>query len=176
MKRFARQDALARGKAGVVLSAVCLSLTVSWSRCGTADGLIPADRLTDWKPGVTVGVPGGVPTNRNHLIDVTKAPYNADRTGKTDAQPAILKAIADSRDNDVVYLPAGTYLSKQGITVYGGKSRITLRGDGPDRTIIRPSGPRSSGISVTPGDGGDWWYGNRTKLDISGSYKRGRPN
>ena len=173
MKRSARQVSLARGKAGVVLSAVCLSLTVSWSRCGTADELIPADRLTDWKPGVTVGVPGGIPTNRNHLIDVTKAPYNADKTGKTDAQPAILKAIADAGDNDVVYLPAGTYLSRRGITVYGGKSRITIRGDGPEKTIIRPSGPTSSGVSVTPGDGGDWWYGNRTKLDIKGSYKRG---
>lgn len=77
------------------------------------------------------------------------------------------------KNNDVVYLPAGTYVSKQGIAVYGGKSRITIRGDGPDKTIIKRSGPKSSGLSVTPGDGGDWWYGNRTKLDITGSHKRG---
>ena len=52
---------------------------------------------------MTVGVPGGIPANRNHLMNVTKAPYNADKTGRTDAQPAILKAITDAKNNDVVY-------------------------------------------------------------------------
>jgi len=141
---------------------------------GAAAGeIIPADRLADWTPGVTVGVPGGIPTDRTHLIDVTKAPYNADNTGATDAQPAIKKAIADAKDNDVVYLPAGTYRVNTAVTVYGGKSRITIRGDGPDKTIVMGYQPSGSVISVTPADGGDWWYPNRLKLDITGSPTRG---
>ena len=39
-------------------------------------------------------------------------------------------------------------------------------------TIIRLSGPNSTGVSVS-GDSGDWWYPNRMKFDITGSYKRG---
>ena len=138
MKHFIVWSSLACGKAGVVLSAVFLSLAVSWPCCGTAADLIPADRLADWTPGITVGVPGGIPTGRNHLIDVTKAPYNADKTGNTDAQPAILKAIADAKDNDVVYLPAGTYRINHGIDIRG-KSRITIRGgDHDDHQAQRP--------------------------------------
>jgi hypothetical protein len=173
MTHIAIQGLSASSKAGLVLPVLFLALLGSSLPCGKAAELIPAERLTNWTPGVTVGVPGGIPTNRTHLIDVTKAPYNADKSGKTDAQPAIVKAINDAKDNDVVFLPAGTYLANHGITVYGGKSRITIRGEGPDKTLIKPSGPQSAGVSVTPADGGDWWYGHRLKLDIEGSYKRG---
>ncbi len=133
--------------------------------------IIPADRLADWTPGVTVGVPGGIPTDRTHLIDVSKAPYNADNTGKGDAQPAIMKAIAAARDKDVIYLPAGAYRLNGGLGT-GVKSNITFRGDGPDKTILKPYG-QSPGIHIMPGDGGDWWYPNRLKLDVAGSPKRG---
>jgi hypothetical protein len=132
--------------------------------------IIPPERLVDWSQA---GVPGGIPTDRTNLIDVTNDPYNADSTGGADAQPAIAKAIADAGDDDVVYLPAGTYRIDRAVAVYGGKSRITIRGDGQDKTIIRPTGPQSGGISVKPADGGDWWYQNRLKLDIEGSYQRG---
>ncbi len=85
------------------------ALLVSWSGAAMAAEIIPSDRRTDWTPGVTVGVPGGIPTDRARRMDVTKAPYHADNTGVTDSQPAIQKAIADAQENDVVYLPAGTY-------------------------------------------------------------------
>ena len=118
------------GADGLVLPVVFLALLASSLPCGKAAEWIPAERLTNWTPGVTVGVPGGIPTNRTHLIDVTKAPYNADKTGKTDAQPAIVKAIKDAKDNDVVYLPAGTYLANHAITVYAARagSRSAARG------------------------------------------------
>ena len=135
-----------------------------------ATTIIPPERIVDWSQA---GVPGGIPTDRANLIDVTKEPYNADNTGAADAQPAILKAITDAGDGDVVYLPAGTYRIDRAVTVYGGKSRITIRGDGPEKTIVRPTGPQSGGINVKPADGGDWWYQNRLKLDIVGSYERG---
>jgi hypothetical protein len=133
--------------------------------------IIPPDRRTDWTPGVTVGVPGGIPTDRARRIDVTKAPYHADNTGGSDSQPVIQKAIADAQDNDVVYLPAGTYRIDKTVAVAGGKSRITIRGDGPDKTVIMAY--NRSHLAISPADGGDWWYPNRLKLDIAGSPKKG---
>ena len=83
--------------------------------------ILPADRLADWS---VAGVPGGIPTDRTKLIDVTKAPYSADNSGAADAQPAIMKAIANAQDNEVVYLPAGTYRVNSAVTVAGGKSKF----------------------------------------------------
>ena len=131
-------------------------------------GIIPAERLADW---ASAGVPGGIPTNRTKLINVTQAPYSADNTGAADAQPAIMKAIADARENEVVYLPAGTYRVNSAIRA-GGKSRITIRGDGPDKTIIMGYQPSGSIISLEPADGGDWNYGGRLKLEVTGSPTR----
>jgi len=132
-------------------------------------GIIPAERLADW---ASAGVPGGIPTNRTKLINAAQAPYNADNTGAADAQPAIMKAIAAAQDNEVVYLPAGTYRINSAISVAGGKSRITIRGDGPDKTIIMGYQPSGSIIGVVPADGGDWWYADRLKLNVTGSPTR----
>lgn len=45
------------------------------------------------------------------FLDVTKAPYSADPTGREDATEAIQRAIDDARDARLVtYLPAGRYL------------------------------------------------------------------
>jgi hypothetical protein len=110
-------------------------------------GILPEDRLVDWKAS---GVPGGIP-KRTTLIDVTRPPFNADPTGDADAQPAIAQAIAKAAENDVVYLPAGTYRMNTGVGT-GGKNRITVRGDGPDKTILRL---QTGGFSIGTG-GGDW--------------------
>src|SRR5689334_766966 len=126
--------------------------------------ILPEDRLGDWK---LAGVPGGIP-KRTTLIDVTKPPFNADPTGAADAQPAIAQAIAKAAENEVVYLPAGTYRMNNGVGT-GGKSRITLRGDGPDKTILRL---QTGGLSVGTG-GGDWWYPNRMKVDILADAHKG---
>lgn len=39
--------------------------------------IIPSNRIFDWTPGVNVGVPGGIPTDRTNIIDISKAPYFA---------------------------------------------------------------------------------------------------
>jgi hypothetical protein len=45
------------------------------------------------------------------LLDVTKAPYAADPTGRTDSTTAIQRAVNDARDNWLVcFFPEGTYL------------------------------------------------------------------
>ena len=103
--------------------------------------LIPASRLVEWTPGLFVGVPGGIDQYlpggthaRTHLIDVTQAPYNADKNGVNDCHDAILSAINTARNGDVVYLPAGTYLVNSRIYLFN-KGNFTIRGDG-DATVI----------------------------------------
>ena len=110
------------------------ALCVSWSSGGIAGEIIPAERKVDWTPGVTVGVPGGIPTDRTHLIDVTKSPYHADNTGATDARNAIQAAVDAASKGDVVYLPAGTYELASGLSLR--KSGITVRGAGA-KTLVR---------------------------------------
>jgi len=101
--------------------------------------LIPPTRLIDWTPGVSVGVPGGIPTNRTRLIDVTASPYNADKTGSTDATAAIQAAVNAAVANDVIFLPAGRYRVGGVISVNGSKDNITIRGEG-DSTIVEARG------------------------------------
>jgi hypothetical protein len=149
----------------------CLGLCVGWSQRGAAAEILPPERRADWTSGVVVGVPGGIPAHRTNRIDVTKAPYNADNTGETDAQPAIQQAVTKAAVNDVVYLPAGKYRLDKTIH-FGAKSRITLRGDGPDKTFLLLNGRFNGAVSLGVG-GADWWYENRLKLSITGSPIRG---
>lgn len=80
-----------------------------------------------------VGVVGGIPSRLTNIIDVTQAPYNADKTGATDAHDAIQAAITAVATNGVVYLPAGTYRLDSRFVIY--KTSFTIRGDG-DSTIL----------------------------------------
>jgi len=132
--------------------------------------ILPTERQADWRPGVTVGVPGGIPA-RTVLLDATKPPFNADNSGATNAQPAILQAIAKAAPDQGVYLPEGTYRIDGGIGL-GTRSRLTLRGAGPDKTILRMHAPCGVGISLGAG-GADWWYADRLKLDIVAAAAKG---
>src|SRR4051812_35007936 len=116
---------------------ICFPLSVFLAgHLGSAFGqIIPANRLIPWAAGVTVGVPGGVDqylpggaNQRTNLIDVTKAPYNADKTGATDASAAIQSAINAATPGSVVYLPAGTYRCDSTLAIGYSRDNITLRG------------------------------------------------
>lgn len=135
--------------------------------------IVPADRQADWRPGLSVGVPGGIPRNRTNLIDVTKPPFNADSTGIKDCQPAIMQAIAKAAENDVVFLPAGTYRVQTAITV--SKSRITLRGEGPDKTVILACNSGRGGaidVNFLTGKQG-FWDGKSRTVSIQGNPVKG---
>ncbi len=53
------------------------------TQSGSQVGIIPPSRLYDWTPGVNVGVPGGIPTNRTNIIDISQAPYFASGSVQT---------------------------------------------------------------------------------------------
>ena len=116
--------------------------------------LIPASRLVDWTANVSTGVPGGIPSSRTRLVDVTAAPFLADRTGARDATAAIQAAINAAVAGDVVYLPAGTYLCKGAITT-GYKSNITVRGAGSS-TVLVAAGGGASFLQIGGGSDYTW--------------------
>src|SRR5437879_738018 len=84
-------------------------------------GIIAPSRRIDW---TRAGVVGGIPVRT--AICATLSP------GATAAQ--INSAIAACPAGGVVFLNAGTYALASGIT-FGGRSNVTLRGAGPDRTL-----------------------------------------
>lgn len=130
----------------------------------------PAHLNGYWTPGTHVGIPGGIPTNRTNIIDVSLAPYSADKTGAVDCTAVVWQAIiaAPKDGTTVVYFPAGTYqlqyipLSAQGqsgpepLKPYN-VNNVTLRGagsgqNGEDPTILDIRS--STGISF--GQGTQW--------------------
>jgi hypothetical protein len=154
-----------------ILALLVTSLHASETHPGAA--LLPADRLSDWRAGVSVGVPGGIPANRTNLIDVTQTPYSADNTGANDAQPAIMKALAKAGENDVVYLPAGTYRVNTPVTI--NKSRVTLRGAGPDKTIVMAYNSGRGGaidVNFLTAKAG-FWDGKNRMVRVVGSPAKG---
>ncbi|MES2692300.1 MAG: glycosyl hydrolase family 28-related protein [Verrucomicrobiota bacterium] len=134
--------------------------------------LIPAVRLIDWTPGVATGVPGGIPDDRTRVVDVTRAPYNADKTGNTDASSAISAAISAATAGDVIYLPAGTYLCRNPIVV-GYKNGISIRGSG-DSTVLKSTVGGSSFIQIGGGSDYNWSWPNSGNTITGGLHKGSR--
>jgi len=99
------------------------------------------------------------------VLDVSKAPFLADGTGKTDATAPIQKAIdsAAKAGGGVVFLPAGTYrlsvADAANAALQIGSSRVVLRGAGAGKTFLLNTtvAMRSrSVIKVSPSVGGSW--------------------
>jgi hypothetical protein len=112
--------------------------------------IIPQDRLMDWTPGVTVGVPGGIPNRTTIGFRVDSVTYG---TGTVDASAAIGAAIDSmrTRPGQVVYIPAGTY--RLDSRVYrANASNITIRGAGTGKTILKAT----TNAEVLLLGSGDW--------------------
>jgi len=85
-------------------------------------GIIDRSRAIDW---TNAGLPGGIPNRTVTCATLTP--------GATAEQ--ISGAIASCPAGQVVFLSAGTYSLSAGID-FAGKSNVTLRGAGPDRTFL----------------------------------------
>lgn len=102
-----------------------------------------AEQLAEYLPNIHPRVEGPVaegvcldvpsePANRAQaelgLVDVTAAPFQADRAGKTDATKAIQAAVDFARDHQMVlFFPSGTYLISDTIHC---RQKLTVRGNG----------------------------------------------
>jgi hypothetical protein len=98
----------------------------------------PSHTTIDWDPGLSYGR-GGIPnrpTGSGTTINAHTT-YGADNTGVTDATNAIQNALNAATAGSVVYLPTGTYLVGGTLHLV---SNVSLRGDGPDLTIIHYTG------------------------------------
>ena len=106
----------------------------------------------------------GIPNITKNIVDVSKPPYNADKTGASDATAAIQKAIDNVGQNGggVVFLPAGEYR----ISIIGSKlqalrikySNVIIRGEGPAKTFVKSTSTNiryKQLINFYP-DGADW--------------------
>ncbi len=77
------------------------------------------------------------------VIDVTKPPYNADNTGKTDVSDILTRALRENNNsgwgNRIVYLPDGIYLVEKTVSQKesGGNVGPCLQGQSRKGTIIR---------------------------------------
>jgi Pectate lyase superfamily protein len=109
--------AIASGKAGGNVSA--------------AGEIIPADRRIDWS---YAGIPGGIPERNKICTTIDSAVYG---NGVTDATNAIQNALDNCPDEQVVYVPEGTYLIGSTVHLY---DYDTLRGAGPGMTVPKHSG------------------------------------
>jgi hypothetical protein len=121
--------------------------------------IIPADRRVDW---TLAGIPGGIPVRTTVCATVDAARYG---DGATDATAAIQAAIDACPPGQVVVLPAGRYATTDTVHL---RTDRTLRGAGPDRTIIRYVGTGTR--SVLDMRGLAYWdtYGIGTKFAIPG--------
>lgn len=103
-------------------------------------GIIPSSRLARWEPGQTVGVPGGIPTNRTQCMTaecqaVTNA-ASSYKDGSTDAQTLINAATASCVAGTYVLLPAGTWRITSPIVLGQADDNCTLRGERQTTTVI----------------------------------------
>jgi hypothetical protein len=131
---------------------------------GKVGALFPA-RTTDWSH-VGVVLPDGtrgIPSRTTVCATVDGVKYG---DGATDAAAAIQTAIDGCPDNQVVMLPAGTYLLGKAVGI---KHPIVLRGAGATATKIVENA--SINVSATPGT----WPGQNTlhAVDWTAGYDKG---
>lgn len=117
-----------------------------------------------------------VPEISENIIDVTKSPYFADKTGNTDVCSILQNALDDAgkAGGGVVYLPEGTYQvnvsASSANPIKMTYSKVVLRGAGTDKTFIYNSNSNIRGLSVItvkPVSGGDWIYSGTNTVNIT---------
>lgn len=143
--------------------AVCI---VAWIICGDAfyrclgqaSTLVPADRRVDW---THVGIPGGIP-NRTII-------YATFSAGASVA--AVQNAVDNCPPGQVIFLGPGVYNWTTPLLL--NKSGVTIRGAGPNATIISHSvSGYNGGITVQSGN----ISGNGRIVPLRSGYTKGSTN
>ena len=131
--------------------------------CAEAQTIISSSRTIDWSQA---GVIGGIPSRATNCATLNP--------GATAAQ--INSAIASCASGQVVFLSAGTYTLSSGIR-FNNKRNVTLRGAGPDETILVFTAGSSCGgmgadVCFINGDG-NWTGDPRNVAAWTGAYATG---
>jgi hypothetical protein len=128
------------------------------------DALSAAGRTIDWShPGVSGGIP-----NRTNVCTTVPAGASA----------ATINTAIAACSNGVVLLSAGTYALSSGIT-FRGANNVTLRGAGPDQTVVRFTGADGCGglsANICIHGPSDVWSGNVPTTNIrswTAGYEKG---
>ncbi len=103
-------------------------------------GLLPADRLTVWKPGI----PGGVPVRTVVCATVEAASYG---NGTQEASAGIQAALDGCPAGQVVKLSAGTFTVNNYVILRKG---VTLRGAGAGQTTLQKTNGATPGSGTAP--------------------------
>lgn len=132
-------------------------------------GVIPEDRRMVWE----AGVPGGIPERQQVFCNVRESIPGSSRVavgdGIADDQAALMDAIRLCPSNQVVWLPAGVYRVGRQVAVPA-KGHFTLRGDGPDRTVILADLGKADEVIFL--GSGEWRPpAARTRAVVSGAAK-----
>lgn len=121
--------------------------------------ILPADRKVDW---TLSGIPGGIPSRQQIYKTIDAATLG---NASADATKAIQDAIDSAPPGQVVFLPAGIYLTKDTIHLRTGK---TLRGAGPGKTIIRYQGQGGRSVLDLRGQAYNDIFGRKHSAAITG--------
>lgn len=140
--------------------ALFLIAVAGWAAITEAAYRLPDDRAVAWQGNV--GVEGGIPARsavRNCAVS-----DGAKGDGAADDTAAIKDCITNTDAGSTAYLPPGIYRITDTISLNKG---ITLRGAGPDKTIIRAESDITYAIAV--GAGGSPAKG----IDLVSGYTKG---
>ena len=107
----------------IVILVVAAAFATAPAQAQPWSGIIDPSRAIDWS---TAGVPGGIPTNRTQCGSTIAPTNNA---------AIINNALAACGANQFVKLGAGTFNLSAGVNVTN--NNVTLRGSGPDQTILK---------------------------------------
>jgi hypothetical protein len=98
-----------------------------------------------WEPGI----PGGIP---DVAVKANVRDYGAVGDGVSDDAAAIQKAI-DAVDDGAVFIPAGDYVLKAGLTI---NKSVVLRGEGAGKTRLLFDITDRTAINISKYDRGEW--------------------
>ena len=174
MKPPSIRTALRRLTPALVLGFLLLGFLLRGGRLAGADGLVPADRLSDW--GTWAGHRDAT-MGRGPLPRVSTLYTNLgslDRTGATDVSAALQQSLRLCPSNQAVFLPAGTYrLDRQLVFDRDG---VVLRGAGPGLTRLLFSGTNDQSVFYISKEAHEYDFASSKAADLAADIPNGGTN
>jgi hypothetical protein len=146
------------GLAGFLLFVAFLLMSHVAAYSQSWSGILDPSRAADW---TKAGIPGGIPNRTTVCKTVAPSGHTND-----DDMNAINYAIASCPEGQVVKLGQGTFTITRGLT-FGTSNDVTLRGAGPEQTILKFTGP---GRQECGGYASICLWGNRSATANPASY------